>query len=88
MSVFIRAIQGKIFLVNHGKKELSLCIEEVFSGEAKVKKIDFSLDPNVRIVNIDNQPMRLVALKEGQKVEVGYTRDKSKRTALYIAALS
>lgn len=88
MSAFIRTIQGKILFISHTQKELSLNIEEVFSGVAQEKKLVFSLDPNVRITDISNQPMKLVGLEEDRKVEVGYTRDKSKRTALYIKVLS
>lgn len=64
MSAFIRIIEGKIASVNHAKKELSLHIQEVLAGVAQEKKIDFSLDPNVKITNISNQPMKLVGLKE------------------------
>lgn len=88
MSAFIRTIEGKVLSVNHGKKELSLSVEEVLTGETKGKKIDFSVDPNVRITNTYNQPMKLVGLKEGQKIEIGYTQDRSKRTALYIKVIS
>lgn len=84
MSAFIRTIEGKVLSVTHGKKELSLSVEEVLVGETKEKNIDFSVDPNVRITNTYNQPTKLVALKVGQTVEIGYSRDKSKRTALFI----
>ena len=87
MSPFIRTIQGKIFGIDHNKKHFSLAIEETLSGVAQKKEVDFSLDPNVRITNISNQPMKLVGLKADDKVEVGYTRDKSQRTALFIKVI-
>jgi|GEM_PF-3171221 len=87
MSAFIRTIQGKIFGIDHNKKHFSLTIDEILSGIAQKKTIDFSLDPNVRITNISNQPMKLVGLKADDKVEVGYTRDKSQKTALFIKVI-
>jgi len=87
MPVFIRTMQGKIFSIDHGKKEISLAIEEVLSGQPQKKKIDFSLDPNVRITNSSNQQMKLVGLKVDDRVEIGYTRDKSQRTALFIKVI-
>jgi hypothetical protein len=84
MSPFIRTIQGKIFGIDHNKKHFSLAIEEILSGVAQKRQIDFLLDPNVRITDISNQPMKLVGLKADDKVEVGYTRDKSQRIALFI----
>ena len=87
MSAFIRTIQGKIFSIDHGKKEISLAIEEILSGQAQKRKIDFSLDPNIRITDISNQPMKLAGLKVEDKVEIGYTRDKSQRTALFIKVI-
>ena len=84
MSAFIRTIEGKIFSLDQNKKELSLAIDEIFGGQSQKKQITFSLDPNVRITDISNQPMKLVGLKADDKVEVGYTRDKSQRTALFI----
>jgi len=84
VSPFIRTIQGKIFGIDHNKKHFSLAIEEVLSGVAQKRQIDFLLDPNVRITDISNQPMKLVGLKADDKVEVGYTRDKSQRIALFI----
>ncbi|MDP1854093.1 MAG: hypothetical protein Q8L26_07850 [Candidatus Omnitrophota bacterium] len=86
MSAFIRTIQGKIFGIDHNKKLFSLAIEEILSGIAQ-KKIDFLLDPNVRITDVANQQMKLVALNADDKVEVGYIRDKSQRTALFIKVI-
>ena len=88
MSVFIRSIEGKIFSLDHNKKEISLAIDEILGGQAQKKQIVFSLDPNVRIADISNQQMKLVGLKTDNKVEVGYTRDKSQRTALFIKIIS
>ena len=87
MSAFIRTIEGKIFGIEHNKKHFSLAIDEVLSGVSQKKQIDFLLDPNVRITDISNQPMKLVGLKADDKVEVGYTRDKSQRTALFIKVI-
>jgi len=88
MSAFIRSIEGKIFSLDHNKKEIALAIDEILGGQAQKKQIVFSLDPNVRITDISNQPMKLVGLKADDKVEVGYTRDKSQRTALFIKIIS
>jgi len=89
VSAFIRIIIGTILSINYANKELSLCIEEVLNGKTKVKKkIDFCLDPNVSITNIFNQPIKLVILKANQKTEIGYTQDKSKKTALYIKLIN
>jgi hypothetical protein len=88
MSAFIRSIEGKIFSLDHNKKEISLAIDEILGGQAQKKQIVFSLDPNVRIADISNQQMKLVGLKTDNKVEVGYTRDKSQRTALFIKIIS
>jgi hypothetical protein len=87
MSPFIRTIQGKIFGIDHNKKHFSLAIDEILSGVAQKKTIDFLLDPNVRITDISNQPMKLVGLKADDKVEVGYTRDKSQRAALFVKVI-
>ena len=87
MSAFIRTIEGKIFSLDQNKKELSLAIEEILSGQPQKKQITFSLDPNVRITDTSNQPMKLVGLKVDDKVEIGYTREKSKRTALFIKVI-
>ena len=87
MSAFIRTIEGKIFSLDHNKKEVSLAIDEIFGGQAQKKQIAFSLDPNVRITDASNQQMKLVGLKVDDKVEVGYTREKSKRTALFIKVI-
>jgi len=87
MSAFIRTIEGKIFSLDHNKKEISLAIDEILGGQAQKKQIVFSLDQNVRITDISNQPMKLVGLKADDKVEVGYTRDKSQRTALFIKVI-
>ena len=87
MSAFIRTIQGKLFSVNHDKKEISLAIDEILGGQAQKKQIVFSLDPNVRITDTSNQQMKLVGLKVDDKVEIGYTRDKSQRTALFIKVI-
>jgi len=87
MSSFIRTIQGKISNIDRNKKYFSLVIEEILGGVVQNKTIDFLLDPNVRIIDISNQPMKLVGLKVDDKVEVGYTRDKSKRTALYVKVI-
>jgi len=87
MSAFIRTIEGKIFSLDHSKKEISLAIDEILGGQAQKKQIAFSLDPNVRITNLSNQQMKLVGLKVDDKVEVGYTREKSKRTALFIKVI-
>jgi len=87
MSAFIRTIEGKIFGIEHNKKHFSLAIDEVLSDVSQKKQIDFLLDPNVRITDISNQPMKLVGLKADDKVEVGYTRDKSQRTALFIKVI-
>jgi len=87
MSPFIRTIQGKVFGIDHNKKQFSLAIDEILSGITQKKTIDFFLDPNVRITNISNQPMKLVGLKADDKVEVGYTRDKSQRIALFIKVI-
>ena len=88
MSAFIRTIQGEIFGIDHNKKHFSLAIEEVSSELAQKKKIDFLLGPNVEIIDISNQLIKLISLKKDQKVQVGYTRDKSKRTAVYIKVIS
>lgn len=88
MSAFIRTIQGEIFGIDHNKKLFSLAIEEILGGVSQKKKIDFLLDPNVRITDISNQQMKLVGLKADDKVEVGYTRDKSQRTTLFIKIIS
>jgi len=87
MSPFIRTIQGKIFGIDHNKKHFSLAIEEILSGVAQKRQVDFLLDPNVRIADISNQQMKLVGLKADDKVEVGYTRDKSQRIALFIKVI-
>jgi len=87
MSAFIRSIEGKIFSLDHSKKEISLAIDEILGGQVQKKQIVFSLDPNVRITDISNQPMKLVGLKVDDRVEVGYTRDKSQRTALFIKVI-
>jgi len=87
MSVFIRTIQGEIFGVNHNKKHFSLTIEEIASGAVRKKTIDFLLVPNVRITDISNQQIKLVGLKADDKVEVGYARDKTQRTALFIKVI-
>jgi hypothetical protein len=87
MSAFIRTIQGEIFGIDHNKKHFSLAIEEFLSGTAQKKTIDFFLDPNVRITDISNQQIKLVGLKADDKVEVGYARDKSQRTALFIKVI-
>jgi len=88
MSAFIRTIEGKIASIDHGKKEISLAIQEIIAGVQQEKKLDFLLDPNVRITNASNQQMKLVGLKVDDKVEVGYTRDKSKKIALFIKIIS
>ena len=88
MPGWIRTIEGKIFAIDHGKKEISLAIEEIVSGATQKRKIDFSLDPNIRITDSSNQQMKLVGLKVEDRVEVGYTRDKSKKTALFIKVKS
>jgi len=87
MSAFIRTIQGEIFAINHNNKEISLAIEEIVSSATQKSKIDFSLDPNVRIAGNSNQQMKLVGLKADDKVEIGYIRDKSKKTALFIKVI-
>ena len=87
MSPFIRTIQGKIFGIDHNKKHFSLAIEEILSGTTQKKTIDFLLDPNAEIIDTSNQPIKLISLKKDQKVQVGYTRDKSKRTALFIKVI-
>jgi hypothetical protein len=87
MSAFIRSIEGKIFSLDHSKKEMSLAIEEILGGQAQKKQIVFSLDSNVRITDTSNQQMKLVGLKVDDKVEVGYTRDKSQRTVLFIKVI-
>ncbi len=87
MSAFICSIEGKIFSLDHNKKEISLAIDEILGGQAQKKQIVFSLDPNVRITDISNQPMKLVGLKADDRVGVGYTRDKSQRTALFIKVI-
>jgi len=88
MSPFIRTIQGEILSIDHNKKHFSLAIDEILSGVAQDKKIDFLLDPNVRITDISNQQMKLVGLKADDKIEVGYTRDKSQRIAIFIKIIS
>jgi hypothetical protein len=87
MSAFIRTIEGKIFSLDHSKKEISLAIDEISGEETQKRKIDFSLDPNVNITDSSNQQMKLVGLKGEDKVEIGYTRDKSKKTALFIKVI-
>ena len=87
MSAFIRTIEGNIFSLDQNKKEVSLAIDEIFGGQSQKKQIVFSLDPNVRITDASNQQMKLVGLKIDDKVEVGYTREKSKRTALFIKVI-
>jgi len=87
MSAFIRTIEGKIFSFDQSKKEISLAIDEILGGQAQKKQIVFSLDPNVRITDISNQQMKLVGLKVEDRVEVGYIRDKSKKTALSIQVI-
>lgn len=84
MSAFIRTIRGKIAAINHANKELALFPEQVLSGNAQELKSNLFLDQNVRITNMTNTSLKLEALKEGQKVEVGYTQNKSKRTVVYI----
>ena len=88
MSAFIRSIEGNIFSFDHSKKEISLAIDEILGGQAQKKQIVFSLDPNVRITDTSNQQMKLVGLKVDDRVEVGYTRDKSQRAALFIKVIS
>jgi hypothetical protein len=88
MSAFIRTIQGKIFSIDNSKKEISLAIDEILGGQAQKKQIAFSLDPNVRITDTSNQQMKLVGLKVDDRVEISYTRDKSKKTALFIKIIS
>jgi len=87
MSAFIRTIEGKIFSLDQNKKEISLAIDEILGGQAQKKQIVFSLDQNVRITDTSDQQMKLVALKVDDKVEIGYTREKSKRTALFIKVI-
>jgi len=87
MSAFIRTIEGKIFSLDHSKKEISLAIDEILSGQAQKKQIVFSLDPNVRIADTSNRQMKLVGLKVDDRVEIGYTRDKSQRAALFIKVI-
>jgi len=87
MSAFIRTIEGKIFSFDQSKKEISLAIDEILGGQAQKKQIVFSLDPNVRITDISNQQMKLVGLKVEDKVGIGYTRDKSKKTVLSIQVI-
>jgi hypothetical protein len=87
MSAFIRSIEGKIFSLDHNKKEISLAIDEILGGQAQKKQIIFSLDPNVRITNTSNQQMKLVGLKVDDRVEISYTRDKSQRIALFIKVI-
>jgi hypothetical protein len=87
MSAFIRTIQGKVFAIDHNKKEISLAIEEILGGAVQKNKIDLSLDPNVRVTDAFHQQMKLVGLKAEDKVEVGYARDKSQRTALFIKVI-
>jgi len=87
MSAFIRTIEGKIFGIDHNKKHFSLAIDEILGGHAQKKQVIFSLDPNVRITDASNQQMKLVGLKVDDKVEIGYTREKSKRTALFIKVI-
>ena len=87
MSAFIRTIQGEIFGIDYDKKVFSLAIEEILSGASQKRQINFLLDSNVRITDISNQPIKLVGLKADDKVEVGYTRDKSQRTALFIKVI-
>lgn len=88
MSAFIRTVQGEIFGIDLNKKHFSLVVKEFRGGITQNKKIDFLLDPNVIITDISNQQMKLVGLKADDKVEVGYTRDKSQRTALFIKIIS
>ena len=87
MSAFVRTVEGKIFSLDHSKKEISLAIDEILGSQAQKKQIVFSLDPNVRIADASNQQMKLAGLKSDDKVEVGYTRDKSRGTALYIKVI-
>ena len=87
MSAFIRTIEGKFFSLDHNKKEISLAIDEILGGQAQKKQIVFSLDPNVRITDTSNQQMKLIGLKVDDKIEIGYTRDKSQRTALFIKVI-
>ena len=88
MSAFIRTIQGNLFSFNHDKKEISLAIDEISGGQAQKKQIIFSLEQNVRITDTSNQQMKRVGLKVDDRVEIGYTRDKSQRTALFIKIIS
>jgi len=88
MSAFIRSIEGNIFSFDHSKKEISLAIDEILGGQAQKKRVVFSLESNVRITDTSNQQMKLVGLKVDDRVEVGYTRDKSQRAALFIKVIS
>jgi len=88
MPAFIHSIEGRIFSLDQNKKEISLAIDEILGGQAQKKQIVFSLDPNVRITDTSNQQMKLIGLKVDDKVEIGYTRDKSQRTAVDIKVIS
>jgi hypothetical protein len=73
--------------MDYNKKHFSLAIEEILGGVDQNKKIDFLLEPNVEIIDTSNQLIKLTSLKKDQKVQVGYTRDKSKKIAVYIKVI-
>jgi len=84
MANFIRTLHGKISAINYSKKEFSICVEETAVQGTGENKLDFYLDRNVRVTNTANHLMKITALKAGQKVEIGYSTDKSKKIASYI----
>ena len=81
MSTFIRTIEGTISSIDYGKKEISLSIKEIMGSKPIEKNIIFSIDPNVIIMNTEVQQVKLSALLKGHEIEIGYTRNKGKRTA-------
>jgi len=88
MCVFIHTLKGKIGSISRDKKEISLCAEENVAEGTRKKELAFSLEPNARITNASCQQIKLICLKEGQKVEVGYTSDRAKKTVMFIRVLS
>lgn len=88
MAPFIRTIKGKIALLDGNKKKISLLVKENLADTVMEKKLDFNLDPHVRITNRSQQPMELGGIKTAQNVEIGYSSNKSKMTVSYIKIIS
>jgi len=88
MAAFIRTIKGKIVSLDGKKKEIFLLVKETLVGAGGEKKLDFNLDPHVRIINSSQQPVELGALRMNQNVEVGYFSNKSKMIVSSIKVVS